>query len=184
MPTTEDIIRILCKYLNEHGIEYSLVGGATLPLLGSPRSTFDVDIIAKVDERNAGGLIRYLNSKGFLGSEEDLLAALKERSHCTIEYKTPPYRIDLKGAYGKGEEWTLKNARELKYLGLKVWVQGPEDAIASKLLFGSEQDVKDALAIYVRQLPKINQGYLEEACARMGVANKLRELNRKAKKCL
>ena len=182
MPTTEDIIRIMCDYLNEHNIEYSLVGGATLPLLGSPRSTFDVDIIARVDEKNASGLIKYLNAKGFLGSEEDLLAALKEKSHCTIEYKKPPYRIDLKGVYGEGEEWTLRNARKLEYLGLKVWVQGPEDAIASKLLFGGEQHEKDAFAIYVRQLPSIDSKYLGEACTRLGVANKLKSLIIKAKK--
>jgi hypothetical protein len=176
MQTIENTIRLLCDYLNKEHIEYSLVGGATLPILGAPRSTFDVDIIARIDENGARGLAEYLESKGFFASEEDIIAALREKSHCSIEYGEPPYRIDLKGVYGEREDETIKNSKQLEYLGLRVWVQSPEDAIANKLLFGSEQDLKDALSIYVRQRPTLNMGHLEKVCAKMGVGKELKAL--------
>lgn len=184
MQTIEKTIKLLCSYLDKEGIAYSLVGGATLPVLGMPRSTFDIDIIARIGEKEAKGLARYLKSKGFYASEKDIITALGEKSHCTIEYGEPPYRIDLKGVYGEREDATLKHSRRLEYLGLKVWVQSPEDAIANKLSFGSEQDMKDALSIYVRQLPSLNTEYLEEACEKLAVANKLRTLVKKAKRYL
>jgi len=184
MQTIEGIIKTLCEYLNKKGLEYSLVGGATLPLLGAPRSTFDVDVIVGMDEKEVGGLASYLNSKGFLASEKDIITALGEKTHCTIDFKEPPYRIDLKGVYGSSEEWTLKRSKELKYLGLRVRVQSPEDAIAGKLLFGGEQQVEDALAIYVRQLPALDQKYLKEACKRLGVGDSLAALVKKAERYL
>lgn len=182
MQTTQNIIKTICSYFNKEGLEYSLVGGATLPLLGVPRSTFDVDIIARIGPEHASGLARYLKTKGFLASESDILAALKEKSHCTIDYKEPPYRIDLKGAYGSGEDWTIKRSKKVEYLGMKVMVQSPEDAIASKLLFGGEQQFEDALSIYARQLPSLDTKYLKEACNRLGVGDKLAELTSNAKK--
>lgn len=182
MQTIQKIIRAVCSYLDKNEIEYSLVGGATLPLLGMPRSTFDVDVIARIDESGAAGFAKYLKTKGFLASEKDIIAALREKSHCTIDFKEPPYRIDLKGIYGESEEWTVKRSKELEYLGMRVRVQSPEDAIAGKLFFGGEQQLEDALAIYVRQLPALDLGYLEGACKRLGVNNRLKGIISKAKK--
>ncbi len=184
MPTTQNIIKTICGYFNKEGIEYSLVGGATLPLLGAPRSTFDVDVIARINKSHVPGLVKYLKSKDFLASEADIVAALNEKTHCTIDYKEPPYRIDLRGAYGTGEDWTINRSKELKYLGMKVRVQSPEDAIANKLLFGGEQQFEDALAIYVRQLPSLDTEYLKEVCTKLGVSGRLKEIFSKAKASL
>ena len=182
MQTIENIIKNISEYFNEKRIPYALVGGATLPVLGVPRSTFNVDVIARLSEEDVKDLVNYFKTKGFLTSETDIISALREKSHCTIDYKEPPYRIDLKGAYGEKEESTLNHSNELEYLGLKVMIQSPEDAIANKLLFGSEQDLKDALSIYVRQLDLLNKEYLDEICSKLGVLNKLKELISKADK--
>jgi hypothetical protein len=182
MQTIEETIRLICEYFDNKGIDYSLVGGVTLPLLGAPRSTFDVDIIARIDEKDAKGLAEYLKSRGFLASEDDIIAALREKSHCTIEFGNPPYRIYLKGAYSEREEETLSKAKRLEYLGLKVMVQSPEDAISNKLSFGSEQGIKDAISIFVRQKPTLDMQVLEARCKQLGVQRELDDLISKVKK--
>jgi hypothetical protein len=181
MQTLGNIIRGISSYFKEKEIPYAIVGGATLPLLGMPRSTFDVDVIAMLDEKDVGDFVEYIKSKGFLTSSEDIKNALREKSHCTIDYKEPPYRIDLKGAYGPGEKNTLEHSEEKEYLGFKVMIQSPEDAIANKLRFGSEQDIKDAMTIYVRQVKELDKKYLEEICSKLGVLDKLREIKEKSK---
>jgi hypothetical protein len=54
-------------------------------------------------------------------------------------------------------------------MGTKIYLASPEDTIANKLVFGSEQDVKDAEGIYARQLESLDMEYLEEICRNMGV---------------
>jgi len=47
-------------------------------------------------------------------------------------------------------------------------------------LFGSEQDLKDAEGIYLRQLGRLEMDYLERICGEMGVQEQLAELKRRA----
>jgi len=181
MRSLEEIIKLLCSYLDEKEIRYALVGGVTLPLLGAPRSTADIDIIVDIREEQVGGLTDFLASKGFFASEQDLLAALEEKSHCTIEDKDSPYRIDLKGAYSTREKETLEHAKQLEVLGIRVWMQDAEDGIAHKLLYGTEQDKRDAMTIYVRQLPRLDMSRLERLCKELGVSKELEEIKEEAK---
>jgi len=48
MRDTKDIIKIVCQYLNENKIPYVLIGGVTIPLIGTPRTTVDVDILINI----------------------------------------------------------------------------------------------------------------------------------------
>lgn len=62
-----------------------------------------------------------------------------------------------------------------------MYIATAEDLIASKLLYGSEQDLKDAEAIYIRQFEKLDMKYLEKICKEMGVSRELAKLKRKLK---
>ena len=53
-------------------------------------------------------------------------------------------RLGIKEIYGENDMITLKRRREVKLADYKFYVASPGDLIANKLLFGSEQDVKDA----------------------------------------
>ena len=66
--------------------------------------------------------------------------------------------------------------------GMKIYVASPEDVIANKLLFGSEQDIRDAESIYVRQKGKIDTSYLEKRCMELGVHKEYKEMIERVKK--
>ena len=55
----------------------------------------------------------------------------------------------------------------------------PEDTIVNKLVFAREQDIKDALGIFVRQYDSLDKEYLEENAKKIGVYDELRELRKK-----
>ncbi len=80
----------------------------------------------------------------------------------SIEDITSMIRLDIKGIYSENDMITLKRRREISLADFVFYVASPEDTIANKLLFGSEQDVKDAEGIYARQFENLDMAYLEE----------------------
>lgn len=62
-----------------------------------------------------------------------------------------------------------------------IYIASPEDTIANKLLFSREQDIKDALGIYVRQYDVLNIEYLTDICKKIGVYNALLDLKKRYK---
>lgn len=59
----------LLKLLQQNGVNYILVGGQAIRLLGFNRATEDVDLVVPLDEKNGERLIRSL---GFLESSKEL----------------------------------------------------------------------------------------------------------------
>ena len=81
------------KLLNEHHVDYLIVGGYAMAFHGKPRYTGDLDIWIDISESNALKLLMVIRDFGFssLGfSKEDFL---KENLINQIGY--PPLRIDI-----------------------------------------------------------------------------------------
>lgn len=65
----------------------------------------------------------------------------------------------------------MRSMNEIKVslVDFVFYVASPEDTIANKLLFGSDQDIKDAEGIYVRQFDNLDMEYLAERCKKLDV---------------
>jgi hypothetical protein len=121
----------------------------------------------------------FLKENGFHADEYDMRAALKEKSHCTVEDKDTMFRLDIKGVYSEMDERALRNKRKVDLNDIAIWIATPEDTIVNKLVFAREQDIKDALGILVRQYDALDIGYLENTAKKIGVYDSLRELREK-----
>ncbi|HIH97895.1 MAG TPA: hypothetical protein HA346_02675 [Thermoplasmata archaeon] len=64
-----------------------------------------------------------------------------------------------------------------------IYIASPEDTLANKLLFGSEQDIKDAEGIWVRQR-NLDIKYLEGRCRTLGVWEEFVEMKKRVAKYL
>ncbi len=179
MRRVEEILRKVCGFLNEKGITYAIVGGFAVIFHGVPRTTMDIDMVIQLSEGDVPALVEFLRREGFYANMEDMLAALKEGSHCTVEDRETMFRLDIKGVYTEMDRATLKNRVKFTLGGVDVYVASPEDTIAGKLLFGSERDLEDALGIYVRQFEVLDMEYLEAVCRKLGIHSALEELRRK-----
>ena len=173
MRNMEDILKLVCKYLNDHNIEYAIIGGVAVIAFGIPRTTMDADYIINMEIEGMKRLAEFLAENGFYSAPLEIEMAVHERSHFTAIEKSSLIRLDIKGVYESSDRRTLHNRRVIEYKGSKMYFASPEDTIAHKLLYGSEQDVKDAEGIYARQLPNLDTGYLEGISEEMGVAEDL-----------
>ncbi len=61
-------------------------------------------------------------------------------------------------------------------------IADPEHTIVMKLVYGSDQDVEDALGIFVRQRKRLRMRRMREFASQQGVLKALRVLERKADK--
>ena len=184
MRTLEQVTIDIAIILNELKIDYVIVGGVAVCSWGNLRTTRDVDVIVDVNEKDIDRLVESVGKRGFSVNKYDIKMALKERSHFTIFDERSEYHIDAKGVYSEKERQSLLSKKAIQLEDVRVFVASPEDTIANKLSFGSEQDIKDAEGIYVRQKGKLDMKYLEERCGNIGVSDEFAEMKERVERYL
>ena len=182
MSRIEKILDSVCAYLRKHGLEYVLIGGIVVVAYGINRSTTDIDMIIRMRRDQIANFVKFLKGNGFLIDYEDMITALKERSHVSAHDETSIYRLDIKGVYSEMDRRTIERGVTVDFHGIRARIETPEDLIAAKLVFGSEQDVRDAEGVYVRQKKRLDMTYLEDACKRNGVLRELRAMVKRLEK--
>ena len=137
-PDFEDFIVLL----NQHSVEYLVVGGYAMAFHGRPRYTGDLDIWIKISESNANKMLIVLKEFGFDSlpfAKDDFL---KENLINQIGY--PPLRIDIltsidgitfKEAYSHKKTISVDNL-EIQFIGINELIQ-------NKKASGRKQDLAD-----------------------------------------
>ena len=91
-PLLPDLKEFL-KLLNEHRVEYLLIGGYAVSYHGYPRSTADIDIWIATNEQNAGQIIAALEAFGFGGT--GMTPDLFLQPDQITRMGNPPHRIEI-----------------------------------------------------------------------------------------
>ena len=81
------------ELLNEHEVEYLIVGGYAVILHGYPRYNGDMDFYIKKSKKNAEKVVNVLNEFGFASLE--LSAAEFLKPDMILQLGRPPLRIDI-----------------------------------------------------------------------------------------
>lgn len=183
MRRIKTILVKVAEHLNKENIDYAVVGGLGVFFYGTPRSTMDIDFLMKVNKKDIKDIVNFLRDNDFFASEEDFKMALNEKSHCSMIDKKSSLRLDIKGVYNTMDKKTLENKRKITLQGTKIYIASPEDLIVNKLLFGSEQDIKDAKSIMIRQ-ENLDENYIKKVSEVIGIWKDYRNLKKKIKKSL
>ena len=182
MKGIEDILNLVCKNFDENSIDYVIVGGFAAIFYGNPRTTMDLDVVIQISEdTDIETVVKFFKKNGFFADTGDMIAAFKEHSHCTVEYKETMFRVDIKGVYNEMDKRTIKNKIKTDFHGKTIYIASPEDTIINKLLCAREQDIKDALGIYARQMGKLDENYIEKEAKKQGVYVQFSEIKEKIK---
>ena len=143
MPTHS--FRRILELLEEHGVEYVVVGGVAAVLQGAPVTTFDLDALIKVDPRNvdrvAGALAaldaRYREHQGLRPSRDDVAAG----GHLLLMTDSGPF--DVLGFIGGGRRYedVAGSAVTLAVGDLTIKVLPLAALIEEKKMLGRDKDV-------------------------------------------
>jgi len=174
------VVKAAESSLRAAAIDHVYVGALAVAAFGVPRTTADVDVIADYREGDASRMAEAFRRQGFRVSPEDLRDSSEEGSHCTVHDMRSEFRVDLAPAKGPAAKHAIRHSVRIRWRGTLLPIVDPEHTIVMKLVFGSEQDVEDALGIYVRQRKRLDVRRMREFADRQGVPEALRELERKA----
>jgi len=176
-----DVLRTAEDVLRSSGVDHVFVGGVTVLAFGMPRTTTDVDVIATIDARRIPKIVEGFQRSGFFASTQDMHDALVEGGHATIQDTRSAYRIDLVPASTVAHREALRTKRRVAWRGRRLPMAAPEHTIVMKLRWGSEQDLEDALGIYLRQKDHLNLRAMRAFARRNRVTRDLEDLEERAR---
>jgi len=145
MEVQEDFREFLAL-LNEHEVEFIIVGGYALAFHGAPRFTGDIDVFVKPDHANARRIINALAAFGF--SSPDLTINDFIDQNKVIQLGLPPVRIDIITSIN-GVTWEDADASKEPGLFGDVSVSyiGKKQFVINKRAIGRKKDLADIEAL-------------------------------------
>jgi hypothetical protein len=138
--------RDLFALLNEHKVEYLIVGGYALAFHGAPRYTGDIDIFVHPHLENARRVLQALAAFGF--QFPNLTIEDFQNPNNVVQLGIPPVRVDLITSVS-GVSWEDAEAsKEAGYFGdVPVYYIGREQFIANRHATGRKKDLADIEAL-------------------------------------
>ena len=136
----------LLELLNDHKVDYLIIGAYALAFYGAPRFTGDLDILVKPDGDNSAKIRAALDDFGFGDlevSDNDL--TMPDR---VIQLGVSPVRVDIMTSI-TGLTWNqvAKNRVSGDYGDVPVYFIGKDDFIANKRALGRHRDLADIEAL-------------------------------------
>lgn len=130
------------ELLNNHQVEYLIVGGYAVGVHGHPRYTGDLDVWINTTMENAKKMIKVLNDFGF--SSFGLTEADFIKSGNVIQMGYPPFRIDvLTTVDGVEFENCYQNKIIVQHDEITLNVIGINDLKINKQASGRLKDIDD-----------------------------------------
>ena len=141
-------LKELLLALNEHGVEYLVVGGYAVGVHSEPRATKDLDIFIRADIKNSEAVFRALGAYGapLAGSKPE---DFRDNPRSVFQIGVPPVRIDiLQSIEGVTFDEAWRDRTEALVDGeIPAHVISREHLIQNKLASGRMRDLADVEAM-------------------------------------
>lgn len=153
--------------LDEHGIEYAVVGALAASVYGSVRATTDADALVSVLPPRLSGLEKLLREAGLKvelrrGDSEDPISALFAIND---QFGN---RVDLLGGLRGLDPAVFERTIAIPFSGTTLRIVGREDFIAMKCYAGGPQDIADAQEVIKAADPPIDLDLVRRITRRFG----------------
>ena len=151
--------RAAFDFLNGANVRYLVVGGLAVVVIGEPRMTADVDVIAYLSQEGAENLVQHARAAGF---DVDVALEIERlRATGTLRFKRTPFQLDIILASLPFEQDAMSRSTQREIFGCRVSFPTPEDLILFKVLAGRDKDMLDAVGIAKRHIASLDWAYIE-----------------------
>jgi hypothetical protein len=142
-------------WLDEASVPAAVVGGIAASLLGRPRVTKDVDVMAFAPDSEWPGLLEAGRRHGIEPRTGDALAFAGISRVLLLKHAPSEVELDLSFASLPFEREVIERASEYTIRGITLRVASPEDIVVMKALALRPRDVADIEAI-VELTPRLD----------------------------
>lgn len=140
--------------------EYVVIGGMAATLLGSPRTTVDVDVVIVLPSQEVERVVA-LCERHNLRPGPDAAARLEQGRPVKFVFSRR-FSVDIRLASFSLDTSAVRRAQEMSIFGHAIRVATPEDLIAYKLARWDPVDREDVRHVIRRLKNALDIGYLKE----------------------
>ena len=160
-----DVLKEVCRRLENAGILYMITGSVAANFYAVPRMTRDIDIVIEIGQESADKIEKLFRDDFYL-DKASISEAIAVQGMFNILHNECVIKIDFivrkESSYRKLE---FERRRPAEFEGQKIWIVSPEDLILSKLFWAKESlsemqlgDVKNLL----RLVKDLDTAYIEK----------------------
>jgi hypothetical protein len=160
----------IARSLDELAVPYAVIGGLANAVWGEPRSTLDVDVAVRVEERRLAKVIGQLAGR-FHSLAPDPRGFVARTSVLPLR-SSGGVRIDVIFARLPFEEEVIRRAVPIEMSAAAVRFCTAEDLILMKVASERPRDLDDARGVALRRMRELDLAYLEP---RLGELSELLE---------
>lgn len=150
MEIAEDLkvlLKKICAELRGNNLQFCLAGGWAVSMIGTARTTVDIDILIILDEAIKKQVISTLDNSFNLIQSHEKEMEFKNitiwRNIVALKGKREPYMLDLLKAESNYLKAVIGRSVEIDYEGTKIPIISIEDLIVIKLASFRKQDQVD-----------------------------------------
>lgn len=171
----QDLLREVVGALERAGVRYMVTGSVVSSLLGEPRSSHDVDFVVELSESHIFALAHELAEPDLLFDTSAALDAARRRSVFNVLDTRSGDKVDFWILTDEPfDRCRFERRRTIRALGLDLVVTSPEDTILMKLRWSrlsgdSDRQYRDALGVFEVQGGDLDDRYLAQWAAELGV---------------
>lgn len=184
------ILGLITEALEQVGVQYRVGGSVASSMLGIPRSTLDIDIVADLKPAHIVPLANLLD-KEFYFDQEHALESVQKRSSFNLLHFETGIKVDLfvpklkafdQSAFSRQTSLVLHDLESPQ----KVIFATAEDVILHKLQWfemggrGSERQWNDILGVIRTQGSALDLEYMRHWAAELGLGGLLEDALREA----
>lgn len=159
MTSQEETLLSLAGLLEQHQIDYMIIGGIANAVWGEPRATLDIDVTISADTSDSLRISTLLESD-FRVLVSDPRSFVEETRVLPLESPSG-VRVDLIFGLLPFEREAVARARSVEVAGREIRICTPEDLILLKIISRRDRDLADVQGIVKRRLPELDLDYLE-----------------------
>jgi hypothetical protein len=183
--TQKEALAEVLDALEALNVPYMVVGAFASNYWGRPRSTRVADVVVEISPAQAAELARLLR-RSFHTPDFVIREAVERRGHFYLIHLAIPFKVDLWVLPTQPyDQESFRRRHQGKLLDRPMCLASAEDTILSKLLGlktspAQQRDFQDALEVYATQLSDLDQSYLDEWAAALGVVEPLAQIREQA----
>lgn len=147
MSAVAEVLDVLRRVLDGHGLRWFVFGAQAVAVRGAPRATQDIDVTVQVERARLRSLVEALESEGLRHRYPERAGELVARGAVVPFIHPSGMEVDLVLAGSGLEALALGRASRVAIDGVRVPVADATDLAVMKVLAGRGKDLDDLCSL-------------------------------------